>query len=136
MTTTRTSRTSRMARRFAGLAIATSAVLGVVASPAQAVQYNATVDCGSRTLEAPLISDPGQLNAFYWRVNGGQWNVQYIFTNHIDNWKWTASGWSYAGASGGFYLLPDYGRVEAWTYRWNVVNGQFSAVGWTNLGTC
>lgn len=127
------------ARRTATVALALAAAFGGLAgtaSTASAAGYRASLDCGSQTLQAPLIANPAQLNAFYTRLNGGDWHVAYIFTSGIDNWKWS-NGWSYAGASGGFYLfdVPAGSTLEAWSYTWTY-DGSFHPQGWTSLGSC
>lgn len=148
MTTTATATTSTapiatrtgLARQAAAVLLAVVALLGIAAAtstPALAGTYAASLDCGDPTLEAPLIARPAQLNAFFYSVNGGDWQTVYIFTSGTESWKWTGAGWSYAGQAGGFHhlFLGAYDQVTAYTYTW-IYNGGYQAVGWTYLGSC
>lgn len=128
---------TRLARRTATAALALTAVLGGLtaqASTASAATYGPSINCSTRTVDAPLIARPAQLTAFYF-LSWGQWQTSYILTVGTENWKLYNGSWSYAGQAGGFYLIPDM-TTQAWTYTWTHNGTQFVQQGWTYHGAC
>jgi hypothetical protein len=133
---------TKILRRVATFAAVAAASAGLLLSSSGAAHADAytspylTCEYGANSINPPLTAPTPVLTALYYRVNGGQWVINYTFTSGTDTWKWAYGQWHLTDMAGGSYAIFNDGRVEGWAYSWYYYGGQYHAAGWTNLGTC
>lgn len=127
---------TRLARRTATAVLALTASLGGLAVTApSASAATSWMDCMTNAVMVQS-SSPMQMDAVFTSVDGGAWQVTYVFSSGQSRWFWDSRVWLPIEGPGLGVTRPSHqGGLQVWTYSWTY-DGSYTPRGWSYVGSC